>query len=51
MPVSWGKNQPKTVVVVVAVVGTVVVAIRNTAVPGVVVPATTAQHTVRTHDC
>ncbi len=37
--------------VVVAVVRIVVVAIRTTAILRVVVPATAAYHTVRTHDC
>lgn len=41
----WGNNQPETVVVI-AVVGIVVVAIRHAAVPGVVVPAAAAQNTV-----
>jgi len=36
--------------VVVAIVGAVAVAISTTAVPRVVVPAATAQHTIRAHD-
>jgi hypothetical protein len=50
MPASWDKNQPKTVVVV-TVVGAVVVAIRYTAVPCVVVPTAAPQNTVRSCDC
>jgi len=50
MPASWDTNQTKTVVVV-AVVGSIVVAIRHTAVPGIVVPAATTQNTVRAFDC
>lgn len=50
MPASWDKNQTKTVVVV-AVVGTVVVAIRRPAVPGIVVPTAATQNTVRAFDC
>jgi len=37
--------------VVVAVAGVVPVAIRRPAILRVVVPATAAQHTVRTHEC
>jgi hypothetical protein len=36
--------------VVVAVTGGVVVTIRRTAILRIVIPATAAQHTVRTHD-
>jgi len=50
MPVSWGKNHPKTVIVV-TVVGTVVVAIRDAAVPSIVVPTATTQNAVRAFDC
>ncbi len=41
----WGLSQPKAVVVV-AVARRVVVAIGHAAIPGVVVPAAAAQHTV-----
>jgi hypothetical protein len=50
MPASWDKNHPETVVVV-TVVGTVVVAIRDAAVPGIVVPTAATQNAVRAFDC
>ncbi|MGK5093442.1 hypothetical protein WDW89_15715 [Deltaproteobacteria bacterium TL4] len=43
---SWGEGEPKPVVVV-PVVGRVVVTIRRTQVPGVVVPTAAAFDTVR----
>jgi hypothetical protein len=43
---SWGQTSPEAYVVV-AVAGTVVVAIGNPAVVGVVVPTAAAIHTVR----
>ena len=46
-PCKLGKDNPKTVIVV-TIVGIVVVAISHTAVRGIVVPAATAQNTIRT---
>lgn len=45
----WDENEAEAVVVV-AVGGGVVVAIRHSAVNGAVVPTTAAMHAVRTHD-
>lgn len=45
---SWGQNQPETVVVV-AVVGVVPVAVRHTAVLRIVVPTAAAKNTVLTY--